>query len=280
MGKEDVDKLLKAIIRRGRNSVNLTDISLGEISAKKLGLKSFSPKAKRIYLNKDFVGFTAKLNLNSAPLRHWIMSEIALNLSNRKKIEKLKRHPYLRGSPELIINVPLESTEKEKRRFLTKAEKYFKKLVRYNTIVILRGQEYPYIEYKKLIKKNPNLANEKIKISIQKKTLQHPKGQKETLSSNRKQMEKRTTKFISYAFHCEKGTSYRKLARIYKVNKDTIRKWVEEIKNLSEDERRVIANEVFTSKQLPNIDILDLPQQKKVPISEIEYKLSNKPSYH
>lgn len=147
--KSEKEGLLRKFVKLGMSSTDSTLIGLAKQSAKRLKIPFF-PQSERIYTNRRFPGFQAQINCNYPQLKHWIRSEIALSKRNKKKLSTLKNHPYLKGSPELIIRLPLEATEDKKREFLSEASKHFKDLVKkYEVQVNTNDTKYNYPEYKK-----------------------------------------------------------------------------------------------------------------------------------
>ncbi len=123
MGKRDQIKLLKAIVEDSKRTTNPTSLALGKVCSELLGQKNATFPASKIIQDND--GCRAHLNTNLALLEHRTISDIA-----HKKVLK-QNHPYFQGSPELIVQFPLETTEGHKRDFLKEASKHFKALYKF-----------------------------------------------------------------------------------------------------------------------------------------------------
>ncbi|MCU0666912.1 MAG: hypothetical protein MUF05_07455 [Candidatus Omnitrophica bacterium] len=128
MAKKDEINLLKAFISNARKSTDSIVIALGKESARELKQKNIDFSALRPIKNKD--GFEAYLNIGIEKLTHNTISQKILDGIPYEEATKQKDHFYLKGSPELILRMPLEANEEEKIRFLRKANKYYKDLVK------------------------------------------------------------------------------------------------------------------------------------------------------
>ena len=79
------------------------------------------------------------------------------------------------------------------------------------------------------------------------------KSRTEKISLPKKQREERIRKFLCYGLHKKK--SLRSLGRQFKVNKDTIRHWIDEVEDWSDGEKYAVMSEGLSSKAIENKDI-------------------------
>ena len=131
MAKKDRIRILKAFISNAQKSTDSFVITLGKQATKELKQKDIDFSALVPIKTKD--GFEAYLNIDIQKLAHSVVSQKILGGISYKKAIKQKDHFYLRGSPELILKMPLEATEEEKRNFLQRASKTYKDLVKETT---------------------------------------------------------------------------------------------------------------------------------------------------
>lgn len=99
------------------------------------------------------------------------------------------------------------------------------------------------------------------------------------ISIPRKQLETRMNKFLCSSLHLKTKKSYSSLGRMFGVNKDTIKNWINEAETWPPEEREAIKNEITSSKSLSNIDLLDLPRQNLVSFSNAAYSLTSQGNY-
>jgi len=128
VAKKDEINLLKALISNAQKSTDSIVIALGKESAKYLKQKNIDFSALRSIKTKD--GFEAYLNIHIEKLTHSAISQKILDGIPYKEAIKQKNQPYLNGSPELILKMPLETTEEEKRNFLQTVSKSYKDLIK------------------------------------------------------------------------------------------------------------------------------------------------------
>ncbi len=138
MAKKDEIRLLKTFIKNARKSTDSTTIELGKVATKILKQKDIDFSALKPIKTKD--GFEAYLNIDTAKLAHDVISQKILNGIPYKQAIKQKDHPYLRGSPQLVLKMPLETTEEQKRQFLQKTTNYYKDLIKDRKVTFKNGK--------------------------------------------------------------------------------------------------------------------------------------------
>ena len=92
-----------------------------------------------------------------------------------------------------------------------------------------------------------------------------------TVSERTIERETKFKKFFCYSMISKDRSSCRRLARMYKVDKKTVKKWADEVESWSETERKIVSNEMLTGKYSPNMDVLRLSKHFKTQFSKVEY---------
>jgi len=115
--------------------------------------------------------------------------------------------------------------------------------------------------------KNPELIN--------------PKKQQNKVSNRTSDLDKQIKKVLCYAL-CEvakkvnKKTRYRQLGRIFGIDKDTAKRWIQEFNQLSINDKHIWIEEALRSYKFPDKDVLDLHHSKLQDLSNLIYSIDEK----
>lgn len=67
----------------------------------------------------------------------------------------------------------------------------------------------------------------------------------------------RTLKIFVYLLSVNMKMTARMISRFFKIDKDTVKAWVKEVKTWPEPERNAVVSELITGKRLPDKDVYD-----------------------
>jgi hypothetical protein len=101
------------------------------------------------------------------------------------------------------------------------------------------------------------------------------KPQKIAVSKTRLKEDEKRAKYLIYVLVTRIKIECRYLGRVFKVSKDTIRNWVDEVENWDVIERQEMERRLITGRKLANKDILNLHSSKLVPYHKVEYGMSD-----
>ncbi len=120
----------------------------------------------------------------------------------------------------------------------------------------------PYLKIKKedlcsTVRKGSSLAKFMVAFGLGSPDLLEKQKIVKSVSKDKANMEKRCFKLYCSMLREKFGKSYTALARLFKVDKKTIKNWVDEVSGWPKNEKFAVLAELINSKSLPDSDLYD-----------------------